>query len=99
MPPCSGRRGLLGPLIDPGADKGDLLGFQRRDPSFIIWGRHVIIGISNVANIVHQHAVRTIAGFDNLAVLAAFERAFKAVEPQLGFWLLLAVALHTRLVE
>src|SRR5512135_805106 len=80
-PGCSGT-GLLCPLVDPGSNQTDLLWSERSDAGFVLGRRHVIVRVDEVRDIVDEHALSALAGDDDLAVLAAAERAGEAVKPE-----------------
>src|SRR5439155_6806773 len=58
-------------LVDPRADQSDLLFGQWWDFVFVIRRWHVVIFVAEVRDIVDQHALGAVAGFDHLAVLPA----------------------------
>ena len=62
------------------------------------WHPGILVGC-HVGDVQDERTFRAVAGNDNLAVLAAFERVFKAVELQFGFWFVAAVTFDAGLVE
>src|SRR6266446_4681069 len=86
-------RASLRSLIDPGADQSDLLFGQWRDFVFVIRRWHVVIFVADVRDIVDQHALGAVAGFDDFAVLPAFESGFETVQPELAFLFVWPVAI------
>jgi len=87
-------------LVNPGADQADLLGRERPDVCLVVRRRHpgIFVGC-HVRGALDERAFRAVTGKDNLAVLAPFERVFKAVQLQFGFWFVAAVTFNAGLVE
>ena len=79
-------------LVDPGADEADLVVGQFLEAEFVFRRGHEIIFVAEMSDVEDHHALGAFAGFDDFAVLAAFQGAFETVEAQLGFGLLFAVA-------
>lgn len=73
---------LLRALIDPSANQADLFLRQLLYSGLVPGRRHVGVGITGVSNVVDQHAFGAIAGHDHLAVLAALEHTWEAVEAE-----------------
>src|SRR5579862_8707636 len=91
---------LLGALINPRAQQADLIGRDRADVRPVMERRHPIITVlAQMRDCLDEHAFGTVTGDDDLAVLAAFERAFEAVELQVAPGLVAAVALGARVVQ
>ncbi len=86
-------------LIDPRANQSDLLFSQWRDFVFVIRRWHVVIFVAEVRDIVDQHALGAVAGFDDFAVLPAFEGGWETVQPELAFLFVWPVAIDARLIE
>jgi len=85
--PLSPPRDLLHALVNPCADQTDLVGRERPDVRLVVRRRHpgIMVG-GHMRNAFDHQALGAVAGSDDLAVLAALERVFKAVElePALG---------------
>ena len=101
MGPClSVDTRLLCALVNPRADEADLLGRERPDIRLVVRRRHPrILVFAEMSHVQHQRTFGAVAGSDNIAIRAAFERVIKAVELQLGFWFVAAVTFDARLVE
>ena len=92
--------GSLRPLINPRADQTNLLGRERPDVRLVMQRRHpqILVGC-HVGDAPDERAFSAVTGDDDLAILAAFERVFKAVELQFGFWFVATVTFDAGVVE
>ena len=92
--------GSLRTLVNPRADQTDLFGRERPDVCLVVGRRHpgIMVG-GHMRDALDHEAVGAVAGRDDLAILAPFERVFKAVELQFGFWFVAAVTFDAGLVE
>src|SRR6266404_839197 len=90
---------LFSALINPGADQAYLFRGEWTDSGFVMRRGHVVVGIADMGNIMYEQTVRTLAWLNNFAILTAFENAFQAVELELPFWFLVAVAFNARFIK
>lgn len=91
---------LFRALIDPREHEADFFRRERFDAGLVFQRRHPAVRIFGLmSDSFYQQAVRTVAGRENLAVLAALERAFEGVQLEPGFRLVAAVAFHAGRVE
>src|ERR1035437_9842098 len=98
--PQSNCDSLLCALVNPRADQTDLLGRERSDVCLVVGRWHPgILVIAEMGNIQDERTFRAVAGNDNLAILAPFERVFQAVELQFCLRFLAAVTFDAGLVE
>ncbi len=87
-------------LVNPRADETDLLRRERPDVCLVVGRRHpgIVVG-GRVRDAFDHETVGAVASRDDLAILAALERVFQAVQLQFGFWFVAAVTFDAGLVE
>src|SRR5581483_202599 len=94
-----GLPSLFSPVINPGPDQTNLFGRQLLDASLILRRGHVVVRITQMGHIVHEHTVGTMAGLDDLAIFPSLEGSGEAVQPQFAFGLFWPMATGASFLE
>src|SRR5687768_11428937 len=81
---------LLGALVDPGAEEGDL--FFGEGIGFAFGGHHHVF--DKTSHGMDEGTFIALAGFDDFAIFAAFKNGFDAVDAELGLLFFFAVAIE-----
>src|SRR3982751_450183 len=85
---------LLCALINPGADEADLFLGQRSDIGFVLWGRHVEVGITYKCDILDEQAFSAITRLNHFPIFTSFKGPFAAIQAKMALRLLSAVTFH-----
>ena len=96
----AGSAFLLRSLINPRTNQPDLVGCEGADVRLVMCRRHPAVGVfAKMGDAQDKRALGAVAGEDNLAILAAFERVLQGVQLKMSLRFFTTVALHAGLVE